>query len=179
VRAHANAALLSLEQRDTQPDRQVWNCRWRGCQRLEEDEGSSPLCFLDDEADLAEFLHLFRPLFIAVAGPNDASPNKGGSRAYIYLHRPLLDYGFKPILVIFSCSSFTLQLERADDLGLPPRTLLVRRDYFSPAEKEIYLSLFSDAKRQFSTYLDAGTLLNNCSSLPPLLFRVLLRRRLG
>jgi DNA repair protein RAD16 len=53
------------------------------------------------------------------------------------------------------------QLERADDLGLPPRTVIVRRDYFSPEEKELYLSLFSDAKRQFSTYVDAGTLLNS------------------
>jgi DNA repair protein RAD16 len=53
------------------------------------------------------------------------------------------------------------KIQRADDLGLPPRTVIVRRDYFSPEEKELYLSLFSDAKRQFSTYVDAGTLLNS------------------
>ena len=51
--------------------------------------------------------------------------------------------------------------QRADDLGLPPRTVIVRRDYFSPEEKELYLSLFSDAKRQFSTYVDTGTLFNS------------------
>ena len=39
--------------------------------------------------------------------------------------------------------------------------MIVRRDYFSPEEKELYLSLFSDAKRQFSTYVDSGTLLNS------------------
>jgi DNA repair protein RAD16 len=39
--------------------------------------------------------------------------------------------------------------------------VIVRRDYFSPEEKELYLSLFSDAKREFSTYVDAGTLLNS------------------
>lgn len=55
------------------------------------------------------------------------------------------------------------KLERADDLGLPPRTIVVRRDYFSPAEKELYKSLFSDAKRTFSTYVDAGTVLNSTS----------------
>lgn len=55
------------------------------------------------------------------------------------------------------------KLERADDLGLPPRTLVVRRDYFSPEEKEIYSSLFSDVKRQFSSYIAAGTVLNNCA----------------
>ena len=53
------------------------------------------------------------------------------------------------------------KIQRADDLGLPPRTVIVRRDYFSPEEKELYLSLFSDAKRQFSTYVDSGTLLNS------------------
>jgi DNA repair protein RAD16 len=56
------------------------------------------------------------------------------------------------------------KIQRADDLGLPPRTVIVRRDFFSPEEKELYLSLFSDAKRQFSTYVDSGTLLNSESS---------------
>lgn len=65
------------------------------------------------------------------------------------LHRPFLTGLISP------------QLQRADDLGLPPRTVIVRRDYFSPEEKELYLSLFSDAKRQFNTYLDQGTILNS------------------
>lgn len=42
---------------------------------------------------------------------------------------------------------------------------MVRRDYFSPEEKELYLSLFSDAKRQFSTYVDSGTVLNSESTV--------------
>jgi hypothetical protein len=54
-------------------------------------------------------------------------------------------------------------------LGLPPRVVTIRRDYFSPEEKELYLSLFSDAKRQFNTYLDQGTILN--SEYPLLLSR--------
>ncbi|KAH9483020.1 ATP-dependent helicase rhp16 [Psilocybe cubensis] len=64
------------------------------------------------------------------------------------------------------------KLQKADDLGLPPRTVLVRRDYFSPEEKELYLSLFSDAKRQFNTYLDHGTVLNNYSNIFSLLTRM-------
>ncbi|EIM85522.1 uncharacterized protein STEHIDRAFT_59279 [Stereum hirsutum FP-91666 SS1] len=64
------------------------------------------------------------------------------------------------------------KIQRADDLGLPPRTVIVRRDYFSPEEKELYTSLFSDAKREFSTYLDAGTLLNNYSNIFSLLTRM-------
>ncbi|KIK96124.1 hypothetical protein PAXRUDRAFT_826315 [Paxillus rubicundulus Ve08.2h10] len=64
------------------------------------------------------------------------------------------------------------KVERADDLGLPPRTVIVRRDYFSPEEKELYLSLFSDAKRQFSTYVNLGTVLNNYSNIFSLLTRM-------
>ncbi|KAI0662868.1 SNF2 family N-terminal domain-containing protein [Cubamyces menziesii] len=64
------------------------------------------------------------------------------------------------------------KIQRADDLGLPPRTVIVRRDYFSPEEKELYLSLFSDAKRQFTTYVDSGTVLNNYSNIFSLLTRM-------
>ncbi|KIJ70617.1 hypothetical protein HYDPIDRAFT_77257 [Hydnomerulius pinastri MD-312] len=64
------------------------------------------------------------------------------------------------------------KIQRADDLGLPPRMVIIRRDYFSPEEKELYLSLFSDAKRQFSTYVDSGTVLNNYSNIFSLLTRM-------
>ncbi|KAJ7058053.1 SNF2 family N-terminal domain-containing protein [Mycena amicta] len=64
------------------------------------------------------------------------------------------------------------KLQRADDLGLPPRTVIVRRDYFSPEEKELYLSLFSDIKRRFDTYLQEGTILNNYSNIFSLLTRM-------
>ncbi|PFH50572.1 hypothetical protein AMATHDRAFT_3854 [Amanita thiersii Skay4041] len=64
------------------------------------------------------------------------------------------------------------KLQRADDLGLPPRTVIIRRDYFSPEEKELFLSLYSDAKRQFNTYLDQGTVLNNYSNIFSLLTRM-------
>lgn len=60
-------------------------------------------------------------------------------------------------------------MERADDLGLPPRTVVIRRDYFSPEEKELYLSLFTDANRQFTTYVDSGTVLNSQYPCPSLL----------
>ncbi|EGO01461.1 hypothetical protein SERLA73DRAFT_176736 [Serpula lacrymans var. lacrymans S7.3] len=64
------------------------------------------------------------------------------------------------------------KIQKADDLGLPPRTVIVRRDFFSPEEKELYLSLFSDAKRQFTTYVDSGTVLNNYSNIFSLLTRM-------
>ncbi|KAL9712440.1 DNA repair protein rad16 [Leucoagaricus gongylophorus] len=64
------------------------------------------------------------------------------------------------------------KLQRADDLGLPPRTIIVRRDYFSREEKELYLSLYDNASRQFSTYVDQGTVLNNYSNIFSLLTRM-------
>ncbi|KAH6896485.1 DNA repair protein rad16 [Coprinopsis sp. MPI-PUGE-AT-0042] len=81
--------------------------------------------------------------------------------------------GFKKLRVLLDQMMLRrTKLQRADDLGLPPRTIIVRRDYFSPEEKELYLSLFSDAKRQFSTYLDQGTVLNNYSNIFSLLTRM-------
>ncbi|KAG1775703.1 SNF2 family N-terminal domain-containing protein [Suillus placidus] len=64
------------------------------------------------------------------------------------------------------------KIQRADDLDLPPHTVIVQRHYFSLEEKELYLSLFSDAKRQFSTYIDSGTVLNNYSNIFSLLTRM-------
>ncbi|PLW50416.1 hypothetical protein PCANC_07582 [Puccinia coronata f. sp. avenae] len=64
------------------------------------------------------------------------------------------------------------KLERADDLGLPPRAVLVRRDYFTEEEEELYSSLYSDVTRKFSTYADAGTVLNNYGNIFQLITRM-------
>ena len=49
------------------------------------------------------------------------------------------------------------KVERADDLGLPPRIVEVRKDYFTEEEEELYKSLFQDVKRKFNTYAAEGT----------------------
>lgn len=54
------------------------------------------------------------------------------------------------------------KVERADDLGLPPRTIMVRRDFFTEEEEELYASLYTDVKRKFSTFVQSGTVLNKC-----------------
>ncbi|GAA5823589.1 hypothetical protein JCM11251_000689 [Rhodosporidiobolus azoricus] len=64
------------------------------------------------------------------------------------------------------------KVERADDLGLPPRIVNVRRDYFTEEEEELYLSLFKDVKRKFNTYADEGTVLNNYSNIFTLITRM-------
>ncbi|GAA6031112.1 hypothetical protein JCM8097_004009 [Rhodosporidiobolus ruineniae] len=64
------------------------------------------------------------------------------------------------------------KVERADDLGLPPRIVNIRRDYFNEEEEELYQSLFRDVKRKFNTYAHEGTVLNNYSNIFTLLTRM-------
>ncbi|KAM0788893.1 hypothetical protein ACM66B_002976 [Microbotryomycetes sp. NB124-2] len=64
------------------------------------------------------------------------------------------------------------KLERADDLGLPPRVVDVRRDFFTEEEEELYQSLFRDVKRKFNTYAAEGTVLNNYSNIFTLITRM-------
>ncbi|KAJ1547410.1 hypothetical protein HK405_005939, partial [Cladochytrium tenue] len=64
------------------------------------------------------------------------------------------------------------KVERSDDLGLPPRVVTVRRDLFSEEEEELYESLYTDSRRQFSTYVAANTVLNNYASIFSLLTRM-------
>ncbi|KAJ3363166.1 DNA repair protein rad16 [Allomyces javanicus] len=64
------------------------------------------------------------------------------------------------------------KIERADDLGLPPRHVTVRRDYFSEEERDFYSSLYSDSKRQFATYVAEGTVLNHYANIFELLTRM-------
>lgn len=64
------------------------------------------------------------------------------------------------------------KIERADDLGLPPRVVNVRRDYFTEEEEELYQSLFRDVKRKFNTYAAEGTVLNNYSNIFTLITRM-------
>ncbi|KAK0548686.1 DNA repair protein rad16 [Tilletia horrida] len=64
------------------------------------------------------------------------------------------------------------KLERADDMGLPPRTMLVRRDVFNEEEADLYQSLYTDGQRKFTTFIDHGTVLNNYSNIFTLLTRM-------
>jgi len=64
------------------------------------------------------------------------------------------------------------KVERADDLGLPPRVVVVKRDYFNELEEDFYTSLFSDAKRKFDAYVEEGTVLNHYASIFELLMKM-------
>ncbi|KAJ2338951.1 DNA repair protein rad16, partial [Coemansia sp. RSA 2618] len=79
------------------------------------------------------------------------------------------------------------KVERADDMGLPPRVVVTRRDRFSAEEEDLYMSLFSDYRREFDTYTMHGTVLNNYANIFELITRMrlaanhpdLLRLKLG
>ncbi|CAI5758920.1 unnamed protein product [Candida verbasci] len=64
------------------------------------------------------------------------------------------------------------KLERADDLGLPPRIVEIRRDRFNEEEKDLYQSLYSDSKRKFNDYVAEGVVLNNYANIFTLITRM-------
>lgn len=64
------------------------------------------------------------------------------------------------------------KVERADDLGLPPRIVTVRRDYFNEEEKDLYRSLYMDVKRKYNSYVEEGVVLNNYANIFSLITRM-------
>ncbi|EDO15609.1 hypothetical protein Kpol_1006p5 [Vanderwaltozyma polyspora DSM 70294] len=64
------------------------------------------------------------------------------------------------------------KVERADDLGLPPRIVTVRKDYFNEEEKDLYRSLYSDVKRKYNAYVEDGVVLNNYANIFTLITRM-------
>lgn len=64
------------------------------------------------------------------------------------------------------------KLERADDLGLPPRIVEIKRCYFNEEERDLYQSLYSDSKRVFNDYVAEGVVLNNYANIFTLITRM-------
>lgn len=64
------------------------------------------------------------------------------------------------------------KIERADDLGLPPRIVEIRKDYFNEEEKDLYASIYSDSTRKFNTYVNQGVVLNNYANIFTLITRM-------
>eukprot|EP00605_Chrysophyceae_sp_TOSAG23-4_P001643 GSChrysophyteH1.ASY1.ANO1.1804.1 assembled CDS len=62
---------------------------------------------------------------------------------------------------------------RASDIQLPPRIVKVRRERLDENEEDFYTAIYSQSKAQFSTYVQAGTVLNNYANI----FEVLMRLR--
>lgn len=64
------------------------------------------------------------------------------------------------------------KVERADDLGLPPRIVTVRKDFFNEEEKDLYQSLYTDSKRKYNSYVEEGVVLNNYANIFTLITRM-------
>ncbi|KAJ1898666.1 DNA repair protein rad16 [Kickxella alabastrina] len=67
------------------------------------------------------------------------------------------------------------KIERAEDMGLPPRIVVTRRDKFNPEEEDFYVSLFANYQREFTMYAQHGTVLNNYANI----FELITRMRLA
>lgn len=64
------------------------------------------------------------------------------------------------------------KVQKADDLGLPPRIVEIRKDRFNEEEKDLYTSLYSDSKRKFNDYVAEGVVLNNYANIFTLITRM-------
>jgi len=64
------------------------------------------------------------------------------------------------------------KVQCADELSLPPRTVIVRRHQFDEREQDYYESLYTQSQATFSTYVQAGTLVNNYAHVFDLLIRL-------
>ncbi|KAK9452367.1 SNF2 family N-terminal domain-containing protein [Limtongia smithiae] len=64
------------------------------------------------------------------------------------------------------------KVERADDLGLPPRIVDIRRDRFNEEEEDLYQSIYSDSNRRFNSYVTQGVVLNNYANIFTLITRM-------
>lgn len=64
------------------------------------------------------------------------------------------------------------KVERADDLGLPPRIVTVRRDFFNDEEKDLYRSLYTNVSRKYNSYVEQGVVLNNYANIFTLITRM-------
>ncbi|KAI5811500.1 SNF2 family N-terminal domain-containing protein [Peziza echinospora] len=64
------------------------------------------------------------------------------------------------------------KVEKADDLGLPPRIVRVRRDYFNEEELDLYDSIYGESRRKFDTYVAQGVVLNNYANIFTLITRM-------
>lgn len=64
------------------------------------------------------------------------------------------------------------KVEKADDLGLPPRVVRIRRDYFNEEELDLYDSIYGESRRKFDTYVAQGVVLNNYANIFTLITRM-------
>ncbi|GAX83352.1 hypothetical protein CEUSTIGMA_g10777.t1 [Chlamydomonas eustigma] len=64
------------------------------------------------------------------------------------------------------------KVQCADDLCLPPRTLILRKDRFDEREDDFYQALYTQSQAMFGAYVDSGTVLNNYAHIFDLLIRL-------
>ncbi|CAN6457458.1 unnamed protein product [Victoria cruziana] len=61
---------------------------------------------------------------------------------------------------------------RSADLVLPPKTVILRRDYMDIVEEDFYEAMYTQSQSQFNRYVAKGTVLNNYAHIFDLLVRL-------
>ncbi|ODV90522.1 hypothetical protein CANCADRAFT_31446 [Tortispora caseinolytica NRRL Y-17796] len=90
-----------------------------------------------------------------------ATTNEDAREPMVKLHRLLKQISLR-----------RTKIERSEDLGLPPRIVRVRKDFFSPEELDFYRSIYDDSRRQFDVYANKGVVLNNYANIFTLIMRM-------
>ncbi|KAJ2008596.1 DNA repair protein rad16 [Coemansia thaxteri] len=140
----------------------MYFCHFCNCKSLHWNFQSSKTCGLCDHRHTTHFcywnMHILRPI-----QENPVSSIQS-------------QMGFKKLgRLLDNIMLRRTKVERADDMGLPPRIVVTRRDKFNIAEEELYVSLFTDYQREFDTYARHGTVLNNYANI----FELITRMRLA
>ena len=74
--------------------------------------------------------------------------------------------------VLHACVLRRTKAERADDLSLPPLTILVHSEKMSAPELDFYTALHTASKVEFDTFATSGTVVHNFATIFGLLMRL-------
>jgi len=61
---------------------------------------------------------------------------------------------------------------RSEDIIIPPKHIVLRKDPFDPFEADYYQSVYTQSQTQFNAYVASGTVLNNYAHIFDLLIRL-------
>ena len=61
---------------------------------------------------------------------------------------------------------------RSEDIIIPPKYIVLRKDPFDPFEADYYQSVYTQSQTQFNAYVSSGTVLNNYAHIFDLLIRL-------
>lgn len=74
--------------------------------------------------------------------------------------------------ILQRCMIRRTKAQCADQLRLPPRNIIIRKDRLDPEENDFYESLYQQSRTTFEAFVDEGSILNNYAHVFDLLLRL-------